>query len=55
MEAAENKIEIGLADLKQQAIMLQQNTDAVTKIKSVLSNLDTSAIENLKAALRNLQ
>jgi len=55
MKAAENQIEIGLADLKQQAIMLQQNTDAVAKIKSVLSNLDVSAIEKTNAALRNLK
>ena len=54
MKAAENAIKIGLADLKKQAIMLKENIDAVAKIKSVLSNLDVSGIDDLKAALRNL-
>lgn len=54
MSVGENAIKLGLADLKKQAIMLKENIDAVAKVKSVLSNLDVSAIDNLKAALRNL-
>lgn len=54
MEAAENKIEISLAKLEKQAIMLEKNIEAVTKIKSVLSKLDVSAIEQTNAALRTL-
>jgi len=55
MSVGENGIKLGLADLKKQAIMLQDNIDAVAKIKSVLSNLDVSAIEQTNAALRNLK
>ncbi len=54
MAVAENKIKIGLADLKKQAIMLKKNIDAVDKIKSVLSKLDVSAISDTNAALRTL-
>ena len=50
---AENRLQMTMVKLEEKVAMLQAKVDAVTKLESVLSNLDTAAIEKLKSALRN--
>ena len=52
MAAAENKIEIGLAELKQQAIVLNQNTEAIAKIKAILLELKGEPAFKLEALIK---
>ena len=52
IEAAENKIEIGLAKIQENAVMAEKNTQAINILKSTLENLEAD-LKNIKAGLAN--
>lgn len=54
MKVAESELGINMAQIKNEAAMAKENTEAIKSLKSTLKTLDVSSLDTIKTGLQNI-